>query len=162
VIVTREIAYHEAGHAVVALAFCATGLRASIKRRAGSAGRVVHGHLPNADDNKVLFITLAGPLAHRRFAPRSKWWFGGGGDFAMVEKLVFGGTAANKQKYLSSMVDRAEAIVDYFWNDIEAAAKALLKHETLSGDELAAVIRAARRKSRRRRRIGDPPAFALH
>jgi len=60
------------------------------------------------------------------------------------------------------MVDHAEQIVDYFWIDIKVAAKALLKHETLSGDELAAVIRAARRKSRRRRRIGDPPAFALH
>jgi len=55
------------------------------------------------------------------------------------------------------MVDHAEQIVDYFWIDIKVAAKALLKHETLTGDEMSAVIRAARRKSRRRCRIGDPP-----
>jgi len=70
--VTREIAaHHEAGHAVVALAFCATGLHASIKRRGTSAGRVAHDPLPKAAD-VMLLITLAGPFAHRRFAPRSK------------------------------------------------------------------------------------------
>jgi hypothetical protein len=39
----------EAGHAVVALAFCATGLHASIKRRGTSAGRVAHDPRPGAD-----------------------------------------------------------------------------------------------------------------
>jgi hypothetical protein len=79
--------------------------------------------------------------------------------------MIFGkesrGTAANKEKYLAYIVDRAEEIVDYFWTDIKVAAKALLKHETLTGDEISATIRAARRRSRRRCRVGDPPAFAL-
>jgi len=97
--VTREIAaHHEAGHAVVALAFCATGLHASIKRRGTSAGRVAHDPLPKAAD-VMLLITLAGPFAHRRFAPRSNWF--GGSDFAIVQKMIFGkgssGTAANKE-----------------------------------------------------------------
>jgi hypothetical protein len=109
----------------------------------------------------LLFITLAGPFAHRRFAPISNWLTG---DFVVVEKMIFGkgskGTAATKQKYLTYIVYHAEGIVDYFWADIRVAAKALLKHETLTGDEISAVIRAARRKSRRRRRIGDPLEFA--
>jgi hypothetical protein len=109
----------------------------------------------------LLFITLAGPFAHRRFAPRSNWLTG---DFVVVEKMIFGkgskGTAATKQKYLTYIVDHAEGIVDDFWADIRVAAKALLKHETLTGDEISAVIRAAQRKSRRRRRIGDPLGFA--
>ena len=101
--VTREIAaHHEAGHAVVALAFCATGLHASIKRRGTSAGRVAHDPLPKAAD-VMLLITLAGPFAHRRFAPRSNWF--GGSDFAIVQKMIFGkgssGTATNKEKYLA-------------------------------------------------------------
>jgi hypothetical protein len=58
-------------------------------------------------------------------------------------------------------VDHAEKAVAFFWNDIKVAARALLTYETLTGDELAAAIRAARQKTRRRLRIGDPPAFAL-
>jgi hypothetical protein len=71
------------------------------------------------------------------------------------------GTDRKKEKYLALMADRAEAFVEYFWPDIKVTAKALLEHETLTGDEISAMIRAARRKSRRRRRIGDPPDFAL-
>jgi hypothetical protein len=42
----------------------------------------------------------------------------------------------NKQKYLAHTVDLAERIVDYFWADVKVAAKALHKHETLTGDEI--------------------------
>jgi hypothetical protein len=159
----REFAaYHEGSHAIVALAFGVTVRSASIKPRGASRGRVItHGTRDEAAD-VLLFITLAGPFAHRRFAPRSNWLTS---DFAIVEKMIFGkesrGTAANKEKYLAYIVDRAEEIVDYFWTDIKVAAKALLKHETLTGDEISATIRAARRRSRRRCRVGDPPAFAL-
>jgi ATP-dependent Zn protease len=160
----REIAaHHEAGHAVVALAFRIPVLRASIKPRGASGGRVITPRLP--PDKAVdiqLFITLAGPFAHRRFAPRSNWLT----DIGNAHAMIFGkekrkGTEAEKQRYLADTVGRAEKVVDYFWPDIKATARALLKHETLTGDEISAAIRAARRKSRRRRRIGDPPAFAL-
>jgi hypothetical protein len=158
----REIAaHHEMGHAVVALAFGATGLRASIKPRGISKGWVVHDDLPGQATDALLMITLAGPLAHRRFAPRSNWLTS---DLAIVEKMISGkgrSTPASKEKYAAHMVDQAEQIIDYFWADITVAAKALLKHETLTGDEISAVVRAGRRKSRRRFRIGDPPAFAL-
>ena len=71
------------------------------------------------------------------------------------------GSAKRKEKHLADVVDNAEQAVAFFWNDIKVAARALLKHETLTGDELAAAIRAARQKTRRRLRLGDPPAFAL-
>jgi hypothetical protein len=144
----REIAaHHEAGHAVIALAFCVPVRRASIRAGRASNGRVVtHGHPEPAD--VLLFITLAGPFAHRRFAPRSNWLTS---DFAIVEKMIFGkgscGTTAAKRKHAVYAVDHAEQIVDYFWADIKVAAKALLKHETLTGDEISAAIRASRRKS---------------
>jgi hypothetical protein len=153
-------AHHEAGHAVVALAFGATGLRASIKPRGNRKGWVAHRGRPARD--VLLFITLAGPFAHRRFAPRSNWLTS---DFNIVERIIFGkgsgGTDAAKQRYLAWIADHAEQTVDFFWLDIKVAAKALLKYEMLTGDEISAVIRAARRKNRRRCRTGDPPAFAL-
>jgi hypothetical protein len=124
-------------------------------------GRVIAPRLPDKHVDIEIYITLAGPLAHRRFAPRSKWLTS---DLAIVEKMICGkgrSTPASKEKYAAHIVDQAEQIVDYFWTDIQVAAKALLKHETLTGDEISAAIRAARRKSRRKCRIGDPPAFAL-
>jgi hypothetical protein len=69
------------------------------------------------------------------------------------------GTVAPKQQYLREMVKRAKQVGDYFWTDSRIAAKALLKHETLTGDEISAVIRAARRKGGRRRRTAGPPAL---
>jgi hypothetical protein len=154
---TRKIAaHHEAGHAVVALAFLATGLRASIKPRGMRNGWVRHDPLPYRTADVVLFITLAGPFAHRRFAPRSNWLTS---DFNRVCRMIKGSSEKEK-KYLASIVDDAEQIVDYFWTDIRVTAKALLEHETLTGDEILTVIRAGRRKRRRRRRVGDPPTFA--
>src|ERR1700738_3412253 len=98
----REFAaYHEGSHAIVALAFGGTVRSASIKPRGASRGRVIrHGTRDDAADLS-LFLTLARPFAHRRFAPRSNWLTS---DFAIVEKMIFGkesrGTAANKEKYL--------------------------------------------------------------
>jgi hypothetical protein len=92
----REIAYHEAGHAVIALGFGESVRRATIKPRAGSRGQVTLGGRQCGET--ALYITLAGPLAQRRFAPRSNWLTG---DFAIAEKMIFGkgssGTAAVKK-----------------------------------------------------------------
>jgi hypothetical protein len=156
-------AYHEAGHAILALAFGATVRRATIKPHGKYRGRVfVDGH-PDPKSELMMIIALAGPFAQRRFAPKSHWL--AASDFNRVTKMVFNkkskASAEEKQKFLRYIVDVTEKAVTYFWNDIKVAAAALLKSETLTGDELAAVIRTARRRTRRRLRIGDPPAFGL-
>jgi hypothetical protein len=159
----EEAAYHEAGHAVLALACQATVRRATIKPRGALRGRVIFdSHLgPKAD--LMMLIALAGPFAQRRFAPKSDWI--APSDFNSVLKAIFDKgserSPEKRQKSLEYIVDHAEQAVAFFWSDIKVAARALLTHETLTGDELAAAIRAARRKTRRRFRIGDPPAFAL-
>ena len=122
--------------------------------------------LAPADDDIKLCILLAGPTAQKRFAPRSNWLTA---DFNTIIKIIKRMGAANKDKSmpasfgndLANIRRQVEQIVHYFWNDIEAGAKELVKHETLTGDEIAAAIRIARRKTGRRQRIGDPPAFAL-
>ena len=157
----REIAaYHEAGHAVVALALSVTALHVSIKPSGDSLGRVIHHGLPAPDDDSAVFISLAGPFAQKRFAPESNWLTS---DIAIVEQIVAkrGGTAAETKKHLMALCDHALRIVDYFWNDIQVTAQALLKHRTMTGNEITSAIRAARKKSRRRCRAGDPPEFAV-
>jgi hypothetical protein len=158
----EHAAYHEAGHAVLALVCQATVRRATIGARGALRGRVIFdSHLePKAD--LMMLIALAGPFAQRRFAPKSDWI--AASDFNSVLKTIYDngkGSPEKKQRFLEYIVDHAEQAVAFFWNDIKVAAKALLKHETQTGDELAAAIRAARQKTRRRLRIGDPPTFAL-
>jgi hypothetical protein len=58
-------------------------------------------------------------------------------------------------------VEEHQELLPHPAQDHKVTAKALLKHEALTGDEILTLIRAARRKSRRRCRTGDPPAFAL-
>jgi hypothetical protein len=167
--ITREIAaHHEAGHAVVALV-CDVPVRyASIKPLKKTLGRVAYG----ADDPILtMIISLAGPQAQRRFAPRSDWF--GHGDMVLVQDMILGKrsklTEAGKDTLLEFVADHAIMFVDYFWADIKAVAKALLKRETLTGDdEILDVIRTARRQSgrrgrvgRSRSRIGDPDKFFL-
>jgi hypothetical protein len=143
----EHAAYHEAGHAVLALVCQATVRRATIKPRGNRRGRVIFdSHLePTAD--LMILIALAGPFAQRRFVPKSDWITAS--DFNSVLKAIFdkgNGSAKRKEKHLADVVDNAEQAVAFFWNDIKVAARALLKHETLTGDELAAAIRAARQR----------------
>jgi hypothetical protein len=83
----EEAAYHEAGHAVLALAWQATVRRATIKPRGALRGRVIFdSHLgPKAD--LMMLIALAGPFAQRRFAPKSDWI--APSDFNSVLKTIF-------------------------------------------------------------------------
>jgi hypothetical protein len=161
-------AHHEAGHAVVALVLDVTVRYASIKPHRKTWGRVAHDAADSPE--LMLIIALAGPQAQKRFARRSVWL--GSSDMIFVEKVIFGKrgnlTAANKDTLLKFVADTSEELINYFWADIKAVAKALLKHETLTGEEMVDVIREARRRSGRRGRIGlrqgrlgDPDAFFL-
>jgi hypothetical protein len=62
-----------------------------------------------------LYVILAGPFAHRRFAPRSNWLTG---NFNTMAKMIFGKrswvTAANKEKYSAKIVEHAEGSSIFF------------------------------------------------
>jgi hypothetical protein len=157
----REIAaYHEAGHAVIALALSVKRLHVSIEPEGDSLGRVRHLGLPGPDDDSAVLISLAGPFAQRRFAPDSEWLTS---DIATADEIVAarGGSAAEKASNLASLCEHAVRIVDHFWEDISVTANALLKRTTMTGEEITSGIRSARRSSRRRCRAADPPEFAL-
>jgi hypothetical protein len=48
-------------------------------------------------------------------------------------------------RYLSYMEARAERLIWQYWKEIEAVAMALLEHETLTGDQIIAVIHEVNR-----------------
>jgi hypothetical protein len=138
-------------------------VRATMKPRGNYFGRVHYARLSREDDDITLIITLAGLFAQKRVARPMSAIVGCAGDIAFVEKKIYGRGSnipeAERDKALAYVARRSEEAVDYCWEDIKVVAKALLEHQTMTGDEILAVIREARRKDRRRIRTGDE-AFA--
>ena len=155
----KIVAYHEAGHAVVA---CRLGRRpaaVSVRATGRNLGRVVMRTRALEPDSprkwcrneEVMVIALAGPLAQRRHAPRSDWRQkkhrtsprpDPGTDFDLVNKLLCrqhdGPTVRTAyDKYVRA---RTQELVDANWPAIERVAQALLKQESLTRQELLQVI----------------------
>ena len=146
----REItAYHEAGHAVVARMLYVRVKSVTIRPDVGSSG-MTKLDLRYLNNDKQVLITLAGPYAQRRFAPRSRWrssstsvvTLNSGWDFDTVTGLIYdehgnGDAAKFYRRYAEA---KAKQLVDRGWRRIEAVAKALLERETLTGTEMSQVI----------------------
>src|ERR1043165_7996847 len=98
--ITREgIAHHESGHIVACVKNDVEVEFATIKPGDDSLGRVKYGkilcdgdfewdHSPEAVDRaeRLMLITLAGPFAQRRFAPRIP--YRNRSDFGLVDALI--------------------------------------------------------------------------
>ena len=162
----QTIAYHEAGHAVVAhrLRYQVDG--ASIVSTERGQGRV---NLPNPiyrmDPDNVrhrfrfehkAIMTLAGPLTQKRYSPRSHWRKGGSGygkfttkgtDFQVVSDLIHRvhGDGKVAETFWSYLEAQTERLVDQNWSAIERVAQALLKQGTLSRGELRMAIQGSYR-----------------
>ena len=142
-------AYHEAGHAVVAIGLGAKVKSVSIAGKsvsiAGGGGitDVRYGRGEMREERAIL-IMLAGPYAQRRYAPRSSWrgdshaGFRSGYDFDNVTGLIFERHGKGKlaETYWRYMEARAEELVEQNWKYIGQVAEALLQRETLTGEEM--------------------------
>jgi hypothetical protein len=156
-------AHHEAGHAVAAYYLGQSIRHASIQPKEGSRGHVLHYPLKFAsqhgefDDSLRgihraecrIIICLAGPLAQRKFAPRSQWRAGGGGMFetgsdfdTVADFLIRIGGADQKARELYSALlwRRAELLVDLRWKEIQAVAADLLEHRRLTARGVKSAI----------------------
>jgi ATP-dependent Zn protease len=151
-------AYHEAGHAVVAV-LLGVGLR---KRGVSiipdveddTAGRVhtrssLRGNPEYDNSRRIRFnaedrvvVKLAGIEAQRRFNPRSVRNYHGSSDFRTAIDLLcyFVGSDAELNAYVRLLRLRARQTVQQFWVDIEAVAAALMEKKRLSGPEVKAII----------------------
>src|ERR1019366_5017556 len=90
-----------------------------------------------------IVVCFAGPLASRKFQPRSRWRRTGTQDFEtaleLFYRIVVGPDQEYMERYHGLLWRRAELLIDYHWEEIQAVAADLLKHGTL--DEAA--VRAA-------------------
>lgn len=153
------LAYHEAGHAILALYLEFTFTEASIVENSHSLGRVLIDkfHLPidceNDDQTRALLdryiqVTLAGPIAESKYTgKRSKY------DINDIEKCIgfiiqyWGGIAAVQQTYFDfmkaltasrflSLNARGKEIGSSLWKKVEQVAKKLIKDKTLSFEDI--------------------------
>jgi hypothetical protein len=155
----RDVAYHEAGHAVVARNFGLAVMRVSINHAYGELfdGERLEGHMqlePGAERSaslqRRLWIALAGPAAQERHDPDSYRVDGlvcARADYEGARKLYaeLRGKPDCKAEDLASNERRARALVTEHWSAIEAVAMALLERHSLERSELDVLLLAQRR-----------------
>jgi hypothetical protein len=158
--VPREwIAYEEASHAVVGIKLGAKIKLATIKPSRDSWGHVELRNILRKGDLRhtsspavkaraeyTVLVHLAGQYGPKRIAPESWRENRNTPDYDLVKELIFhclhpslhdGDMVA--WKYLSYLEAWAELLVWQYGKEIDAVAKALTEHETLTGDEIIAL-----------------------
>jgi hypothetical protein len=125
------VAFHEAGHAIVALAL-------------GSKVRVVeiaprpHAHCAHRTPTNKAITALAGDLAEQRACPNSPW--DADVDFQVACGVAEHLAPAAPLDALEAFRDRSQTLLDRHWREVEAVAGALLVYKSLTGDQVAGII----------------------
>lgn len=145
----EEVAYHEAGHAIAALALGVSFEKVSIEPDDESHGRV-HGfevHEDELDDldflKRHIVITIAGPLAAARSLGEPDCEPLNNDREAIVDMLI---RACGDPEALASGAaykkyeERADRILDARWADVERLAVTLLGTETMAFGEVMELV----------------------
>jgi cell division protease FtsH len=167
----RQVAYHEAGHAVVQYYLRPDEriVRVSIVRRSEALGYVLPVSnydiysLPLRTFVADILVSMAGHVATKLFL--GEYWTGATGDFQNVRgrisqlahygyfgppfNIASGGTdlpnARNEvvERFWAKLEDQTEQILSKHAAEVHAVAQALLERNDLTGKQCIAVIRAA-------------------
>ena len=133
-------AYHEAGHAVMALILDRPIQKVSIQpdeKRLGHC-EVKKGVIRPSDDRLEadMLILLAGPAAEAVIAGRYNW-NGAALDLRGVHRLAMmrGGAEKQAERLARRMLSRAEHLLaqDAHWRAVELIAAELVTHQIISG-----------------------------
>ena len=146
-------AYHEAGHAVVALSLGVRAHKATIVPDADSDGWVHHASplgrlqadIETSDRvrmriEKRILIALAGDAAERKAYKRRR--FGGHIDLSQAFDAASHICGSDRQTdaYLQYLSIVAEDLIDLHWEAVERVAKALLARQTLSEAQIREAV----------------------
>ena len=150
------IAHHEAGHAVAALRLGVPVHHVTIDPENDDGG-IVLGHVrflggdkdPPSLSHRLLLVSLSGPAAQRRFAPRSPIRMNGRSDFehARCESELVSSSPTAARSLTRWAECESRSFVEREWPLIQNVAALLIERRTLSGDDLQealAPIEAAR------------------
>ena len=169
----RQVAYHEAGHAVVQYHLRPDEriVRVSIVRRADALGYVLP--VSNFDVYAMplrrfvadIMVSMAGHVATKIFF--GEYWTGATGDFQNVRARLwqlahygyfgppiamdgamgvdsnFSGRGKIVEKFWQQLEDQTEQLLRKHTTEVEAVAQALLQHGDLTGRECVEIVRSA-------------------
>jgi Peptidase family M41 len=155
----ERTAYHEAGHAVVAMKLDRRFHHVTIEPGDGSLGHVLHekfsrrfrpdielGFRARETIDDHCLISMAGMAADSRFIGRDTW-DGGGQDTHQAIDLAarLGYDNQVLGHYIPFMRARVDGLMrsDRVWSQVQAVAAALLEQRTLTWDQAKEVYRAA-------------------
>ncbi len=153
------LAYHEAGHAVIAYVLHLPHAHVTINhdRESGTSGRTIFNRKkpPTACTPSRAFrreldeidVCLAGPLAQSMFNRRSVRHWQSTDDFSKAMKLVMAGESDIDTclRFIKGQMIRTERLLRKHWVVVDRVADALLEHRTLDGRHLGEVIKRARK-----------------
>ena len=131
-VTVEHVAYHEAGHAIVALALGSKVRSVSI---APSLTRCAHRR--GTPHNAI--VALAGNLAEQRGCPGSN--FDAFVDLRCALDVAESLQPADPLALLQKFLDQADELLDERWGQVETIAAALLQRQRLTGDEIDALVR---------------------
>ena len=160
-------AYHEAGHAVMAILVRMGFGKVTIERKRDSLGHILHNKWrktfsPRSEDmrsryqlEKAIRTCLAGPVAEKMWSGEKHIKWGADGSHAVEYASYLSQGGLHHNMFYFSGSDRAiEAYLRFVaicceeqlaitlnWAAVEAVAKALLEKRTINSKECRAVIR---------------------
>lgn len=156
----ESTAYHEAGHAVMAVHEGVALLNVSIVSDGDSQGRAGFSNPLSTFQldveittksrwrmEKLVRVWLAGPEAQKRFNPRSWRRYHGEDDFKKaVDRIGYFATSNDEIEAYLRLLEiqvRQKLALSRVWQAVEALAGELLEHRELGGGEARAIIKAA-------------------
>lgn len=154
----REIAYHEAGHAVLARHFGLSVKMVSIAMTDDWSGVTRYAPGMSAeriqdDDTEaarlhkehLVCVALAGYMAGKRASPDASDDDGSPDRDKAIDLLFVLARPGHIPDYEKHLRNRTDCLLDSLWHRVKAVAQALLERETLSKKELLEVIEDANR-----------------
>jgi ATP-dependent Zn protease len=160
----RKTAWHEAGHAVVAVELKHPFKKVDIIEDELCSGRlhwakkspegyISEPHIINWIEHRIV-VRFAGGAAQRRYAPHSNWAWGmghrgnepaPGSDLYHIDEWLRCLKREGDDAYRAQLEARAKALVKKLWPDIQRVAKALLKKKVLTQSQVRRLMNRARR-----------------
>lgn len=147
------VAYHEAGHAVMAVALGINLSKVTIIPENDSAGHCKHEKITVGDyaDNSPrackrieisAMISLAGTLAQRIHNPRSVRHYRAMSDYkqACNAAMTLNGSARQETAWLKWIEIKTEDVLRLRWRAVEALSQELMQRKALNGNEARAVV----------------------